>query len=336
MGLLRADWLLPLLPDHDEDDHETGPIGTAPLVQPTTALEVRIEGDRAVYGDEIDVEFGGWGRSLSAELVRQRHDWYRLECHAKDPRIAAGDGLVVAEVPFAGRRRYRWTSFRPALTKHKKPHFSDEYLAVLREARKARRTDLVTLAVRELENPGLLPEDPFNTGKKRIAGVLPCEPFAETHGDRTRQRRGRGTRGATQSGGLPEALTYLAIGTCREMAEAYRLVRIGLFRKIEAEAARQAKSDGSIADGELRYASPPKGTFRGRRALSASVANGADDLIDHVAWVAMAGLGPGPDGKGEKMPKDRSVAEVAFRRLNDLLYDRQRREDEASRTKPIR
>ena len=66
------------------------------------------------------------------------------------------------------------------------------------------------------------------------------------------------------------------------------------------------------------------GTVKRTRPLYAypSVARyaGKGDVNDAANW---------REHKAEKMPEDRSVAEVAFRRLNDLLHNLQRRVDRA-------
>jgi hypothetical protein len=332
MGFLPEHRYRASLPWPNEGDElETGPIGNLGNVRETTALEVVVEAvevlrgsrvrseGRAVYRHEIPVEFGAWQRHFDGELLGRRHAWSRHECHAKHLDIQAGDGLVIAELPFAGRRRYDRATFRPAVRKDRVPYFAPSFVHKLREAKTQRRGDIVTLALRLLEDENIVGLDPFNTGAKRVAGIsIPSPPFGEA------------PKGHSRPGGKgEEGRTGWALGMCRAPDKVYRAVLLGLFERIQAEAEKQARSDGlmSVSDGRLRFAYPPsRGAKAERLRLTDDVPDHADVLACHAAWLAMAGPGP-----HEKMPEDRSVAEVAFRRLNDLLYNLQRRVDRSKR-----
>jgi len=324
MGFLSEHRYRSTLPwPDDEDALETGTVGNLGNVRETTALQVMVEGpreqSRARYHDEIPVEFGAWERHLDRDLLGRRHAWSRHECHAKHPDIRAGDCLVIAELPFAGRRRHDRATFRPAVRKQRLPYFAGAFATKLREAQDLRRGDIVTLALRLLEDESLVSLDPFNTGVKRIAGIsLPRPSFGED------------PKGHSRPGGHgEEGRTGWALGTCRDPDKAHRAVLLGLFERIGLEAKKQARADGQpdVDDGRLRFAFPPtKGTKAERLRLTDDVPDQADVLAPHAAWLAMAGPGP-----HEKMPEDRSVAEVAFRRLNDLLYNLQRRVERAKK-----
>jgi hypothetical protein len=315
------------LPDLDDDDAlETGEVGSLGNVRETTALQVTLEdvpgtnsrvGPQALYLEEIAVEFGVWTRRLDHDPLDLHHAWSRHECHTKHDAIAAGDCLVVAELPFAGRRRYDRTTFRNAIRKHPVPHFAPAFIDGLREASVQRRGDLVDLALGMLEDDTILELDPFNTGRKRVAGIsVPGRPFGEE------------PKGHARSGGKGEdGRTGWALGTCRDPSKVHRAVELGLYEKILLEAEKHAMSDGEpgMGGGRLRYAYPPSRVTKAERLrLTDDVPDAADKLAPHAAWLAMAGLGP-----TETMPASRSVAEVAFRRLNDLLYNLQRRVNRA-------
>lgn len=330
MGFLSEHRYRATLPwPDDEDALETGAIGNLGNVRETTALQVLVEevevarGGRirrescACYRDEIPVEFGAWERHLERELLGRRHAWSRHECHAKRSEIRAGDCLVLAEVPFAGRRRYDRATFRPAVRKERVPYFAPAFVQKLREVDEQRRGDPVARALRLLEDETVVSLDPFNSGAKRIAGIsIPRPAFGED------------PKGHSRAGGKgEEGRTGWALGTCRDPDKVHRAVLLGLLERIGLEARKQARLDGQAdaGDGRLRFAYPPtRGTKAERLRLTDDVPDQADVLAPHAAWLAMAGPGP-----HEKMPEDRSVAEVAFRRLNDLLHNLQRRVDRA-------
>jgi hypothetical protein len=330
MGFLPEHRYRAALPwSDDEDALETNVVGNLGNVRETTALQVIVEEvevvrgskirreGRARYGEEVPVEFGAWERHLDRELLGRRHAWSRHECHAKHLDIHAGDCLVIAELPFAGRRRYDRARFRPAVRKERVPYFAPAFAKKLREVREQRSSDLVAAALQLLEDESVVSLDPFNSGAKRVAGIsIPRPAFGEE------------TKGYSRAGGKGEAgRTGWALGTCRDPEKVHRLVLLGLFERVQEEARKQAKADGQpgVDDGRLRFAYPPsKGTKAERLRLTGDVPDQADVLAPHAAWLAMAG--PGPQ---EKLPEERVVAEVAFRRLNDLLHNLQRRVDRA-------
>lgn len=308
----------------DEDSLETGEVGWygnlyKTAAQQTVLVEVEVvRGRRTVvekrarYAEDIPVEFAYWVRHFDRDHLGHDHFWSRQECHAKHPAIAKGDALIVAEFPFEGRQRYKPTTFRPALTSDHKPFFTKKFISRLAEAREQRRTDLTTLALELLEDASVLPRDPFNTGQQRVAAIsLPPAPFHEDLGDYGRR-----------IGLDEEAFNGLALGTCRNPEEVRSALEIELYEIIGEQAAAQARSEGRPADGELRFATPPRGSKQGRRRLTDDVPSLVNELVPHAAWLAMAGPEP-----HEVMPSDRSVARVAFRRLNDLLFNFQKRVD---------
>lgn len=274
-------------------------------------------GPRAVYGREVEIEVVGERRSLSRGL-RRSHEWIRQECSTTDAEIQAGHWLIMADFPFAACRRYERVEFRPARTHATNDHYWATYDEKLTEAKKARRSDLVTYALELIEDPTVLAKDPFNTGAKRLACIsIPSEPFGE---EPTGPRR-------MQS--LPNGeLSGWAFGLCHDAQAIFRRARLDLVERLDEEAKRQAREDGepNAVAPELRFAYPPKKVDVGGLRLTGPTLAQVEELANHAVWQAVAGLDP-----TEVMPKNRLVAEVAWRRLNDLLYNMQRRVETADK-----
>lgn len=324
MGYLTEAQIRATLPYlDDEDSLETGEVGWYGNLYQTAAqqivldeVEVRREHristeKRARYAEDLRVEFAYWQREFDRDRLGSGHSWFRQECHAKHESIAKGDTLVVAEYPFGGRQRYKQATFRSALTSARKPFFTNAFDSKLAAARAQGRTDLATFALELLEDPSVLERDPFNTGTKRVAGIsLPPAPFHEALGDHGRRI------------GLDEdARNGLALGTCRNPRQVHDAIQRDLYELITKRAEVQARMDKQQPDGLLRFVKPPPGSKRSKPLrLTDDVPYLVDDLVPHAVWQAMAGPGP-----TETIPEDRLVAGVAFRRLDDLLYNLQRR-----------
>lgn len=274
-------------------------------------------GPRAVYGREVEIEFVGEGRSLSRGL-RRSHEWIRQECSTADAEIRGGHWLIMADFPFAACRRYERVEFRPARTDATHDQYWATYDEKLTEAKKARRPDLVTHALELLEASTVLAKDPFNTGAKRLACIsIPSQPFDE-------DRKGPRRMPSLPDGGVDG----WAFGLCHDAHEVHRRARLDLFELLHEEAKRQAREDGepNAVAPELRFAYPPKKVDVGGLRLTGPTLAKVEELANHAVWQAVAGLDP-----TEAMPKNRLVAEVAWWRLNDLLYNMQRRVETANK-----
>lgn len=321
-----------LLEEHAGESLETGEVGYLGNVRETTAVRIVIESvdvtrgrkrtteERARYlTEEVEVEFGAWERRFGEEILGVPESWTRYECHAKRGELQPGDTLVLAEFPFAARRRCSRATFRPGLHNHRPPHFGEEFLSRIRRARDELQGDVPALAKTALEDPEIVRLDPFNTGRsKLVAGIsTPAPHFGEE------------PRGHSRPAGQGElGRTGWVLGACRDVEKVHQLVQLELWELI-SRGGRKNPVDGAFGSGHdgLRVARAPWNTKAGPRTLSDEVRFKAEsEFLEYAAWQAMAGPGP-----GESMPEDRSVGDVAFRRLNDLLYNLQRRVDRAAK-----
>ncbi|MEM9462853.1 MAG: hypothetical protein AAGF11_52415 [Myxococcota bacterium] len=219
------------------------------------------------------------------------------------------DTLIVAEVPFAGRRRCDLAVFRRGLGRAK-PYLGRRLRGVV-EARVAERikavrgvedaalrVNVAQIVLEAMEDPAIVARDPFNTDARVfIAGISsPNSPFWEPDRDFTPNWNDDDA-----------ARTGWTLGVCADAPAAHAQVLDAIEGMVQL-----------AEDGEL-YLFPPSGSSGPIvRPPGDRIGRAARCMATWAVWQAMAGTKK-PVRVG--MP----VAAIARLRLNDLLYNVERR-----------
>lgn len=255
-----------------------------------------------------------WAQTL-ADLGRHAEaDVLQRELVERGTMVPVVDSLIVAEVPLAGRRRCDRAVLRPGLHDRKREAFGPEgKLAevVTKEIENAKRTlaagcdplleiDVAQIVLSALENHEIVRKDPFTTNDDvLIAGIsIPRPPFHAPEYDYTPKWNED-----------ESARTGWVIGVCADAESVHRQVLVALDPMIRA-----------ALDGTLRIHPPANERGSSITFDSQRLGGSVQELAEGAAWQAMAGV-PEPTKVLGK-----PVASVAKGRLNDLLYNLDRKE----------